>query len=176
MGKAPSRKVSGGDFEEATPDPFPNSEVKLFGADGTARVAVWESRTLPGFIPEKPRSRDLGFFLPFCSDLGRSLPAMRLTRRGRIVLAVVGLLLAVACVSVGPLVRRRAAAEAERRGITLAIGAVRPGFFAVRLLGVDASPEGVAGVEVHLDEVQIDLSAALSPLRVHAVGDRKSVV
>src|SRR5512140_3045149 len=46
---APSRKVSGGDFEEATPDPIPNSEVKLFGADGTAREAVWESRTPPGF-------------------------------------------------------------------------------------------------------------------------------
>ena len=42
-------KVSGGDFEEATPDPIPNSEVKLFGADGTAREAVWESRTPPGF-------------------------------------------------------------------------------------------------------------------------------
>ena len=31
-------QVSGGDIEEATPDPIPNSEVKLFGADGTARV------------------------------------------------------------------------------------------------------------------------------------------
>ena len=29
--------VSGGDIEEVTPDPFPNSEVKLLGADGTAR-------------------------------------------------------------------------------------------------------------------------------------------
>jgi hypothetical protein len=43
-------KFSGGDFEEATPDPIPNSEVKLFGADGTAREAVWESRTPPGFF------------------------------------------------------------------------------------------------------------------------------
>ena len=42
--------VSGGDFEEATPDPIPNSEVKLLGANGTAREAVWESRTLPGFF------------------------------------------------------------------------------------------------------------------------------
>ena len=42
-------QVSGGDLEEATPDPIPNSEVKLLGADGTAREAVWESRTLPGF-------------------------------------------------------------------------------------------------------------------------------
>ena len=31
-------QVSGGDIEEATPDPIPNSEVKLFGADGTARA------------------------------------------------------------------------------------------------------------------------------------------
>ena len=43
-------KFSGGDIEEATPDPIPNSEVKLFGADGTAREAVWESRTLPGLL------------------------------------------------------------------------------------------------------------------------------
>jgi hypothetical protein len=43
-------KVSGGDIEEATPDPIPNSEVKLFGADGTAREAVWESRTPPGLF------------------------------------------------------------------------------------------------------------------------------
>jgi hypothetical protein len=39
---------SGGDIDEAIPDPIPNSEVKLVGADGTARVILWESRTLPG--------------------------------------------------------------------------------------------------------------------------------
>ena len=33
----PQPKGSGGDIEEVTPDPIPNSEVKLFGADGTAR-------------------------------------------------------------------------------------------------------------------------------------------
>ena len=31
-------QFSGGDIEEATPDPIPNSEVKLLGADGTARA------------------------------------------------------------------------------------------------------------------------------------------
>ena len=41
-------KVSGGYIEEAIPDPISNSEVKLFGADGTARETLWESRTLPG--------------------------------------------------------------------------------------------------------------------------------
>ena len=56
-------KISGGDFEEATPDPIPNSEVKLFGADGTAREAVWESRTPPGFFPEaRDDSLVTGFF------------------------------------------------------------------------------------------------------------------
>ncbi len=30
-------KISGGDIEEVIPDPIPNSEVKLLGADGTAR-------------------------------------------------------------------------------------------------------------------------------------------
>ena len=37
----------GGDSEEETPVPIPNTEVKLFSADGTAREAVWESRTPP---------------------------------------------------------------------------------------------------------------------------------
>ena len=100
---------------------------------------------------------------------------MRVSRRTRIGLAVVGVLLAVACVSFGPLVRHRAGAEAERRGLTLAIGGVRPGFFSVRLLDVDAAPEGVGGVELHLDEVQVELSAGLSPQRVRAVGGRARI-
>ena len=34
----------------ATPVPIPNTEVKPVRADGTAWAAVWESRSLPGFI------------------------------------------------------------------------------------------------------------------------------
>ena len=49
-------QISGDDFEEATPDPIPNSVVKLFGADGTARVAVWERRTLPDLFQKPPDS------------------------------------------------------------------------------------------------------------------------
>ena len=45
-----TRFVSGGDIEEVTPDPIPNSEVKLLGANGTAREAVWESRKPLGLI------------------------------------------------------------------------------------------------------------------------------
>ena len=51
----------GGDSEEETPVPIPNTEVKLFSADGTAREAVWESRTPPNlFNPES--DPDSGFF------------------------------------------------------------------------------------------------------------------
>ena len=60
-------KFSGGDIEEVPPDPIPNSEVKLFGADGTAPVTVWESRSLPDFFTRsKPRgSRFEAFFIPW---------------------------------------------------------------------------------------------------------------
>src|SRR5437867_5449677 len=41
-----------------TPVPIPNTAVKPSSADGTARVAWWESRTLPGFS-SVPNSRHL---------------------------------------------------------------------------------------------------------------------
>ena len=37
----------GGNGEKETPVPIPNTEVKLFSADGTAPVTEWESRTPP---------------------------------------------------------------------------------------------------------------------------------
>jgi hypothetical protein len=42
------KKFSGGLGERETPVPIPNTEVKPLSVDGTARVTVWESRTLPG--------------------------------------------------------------------------------------------------------------------------------
>lgn len=42
--------ISGGNVEGAIPDPIPNSVVKPFRADGTARVIAWESRSLPGYF------------------------------------------------------------------------------------------------------------------------------
>ena len=41
------RERSGGDSEEETPVPMPNTEVKLFNVDGTWRETAWESRKLP---------------------------------------------------------------------------------------------------------------------------------
>jgi hypothetical protein len=42
--------VFGGNGEGETPVPIPNTEVKPFSADGTAREAVWESRSPPKFF------------------------------------------------------------------------------------------------------------------------------
>ena len=39
--------ISGGNSEEDTPVPIPNTEVKLFSADDTWRVTARESRTPP---------------------------------------------------------------------------------------------------------------------------------
>ncbi len=40
----------GGHSEEAPPVPIPNTEVKLFSADGTAWETMWESRSPPSFL------------------------------------------------------------------------------------------------------------------------------
>ena len=60
--------VSGGSIEEDPPDPIPNSDVKLFGANGTAREAVWESRSLPGLLADRvhPHAASAPFLLPSC--------------------------------------------------------------------------------------------------------------
>ena len=42
-----STEIFGGHSEEVPPVPIPNTEVKLFSADGTARETVWESRSPP---------------------------------------------------------------------------------------------------------------------------------
>ena len=44
------QKVFGGNVGGVIPDPIPNSEVKPSGADGTAWVTAWESRSLPGLF------------------------------------------------------------------------------------------------------------------------------
>jgi hypothetical protein len=51
----------GGDSEEDTPVPIPNTEVKLFSADGSWGATPCESRTLPG----KEKSSEKLLFLFF---------------------------------------------------------------------------------------------------------------
>ena len=47
-------KFFGGHSEEAPPVPIPNTEVKLFSADGTAWATVWESRSPPILYIKSP--------------------------------------------------------------------------------------------------------------------------
>ena len=55
-------RILGDHSEGETPVPISNTEVKPFNADGTAWVAVWESRTLPRFyIQSLPEM--VGFFI-----------------------------------------------------------------------------------------------------------------
>ena len=72
-------KFSGGDIEEVPPDPIPNSEVKLFGADGTATVTLWESRSLPDFFDTIKASRLTlrGFFHSIALNFGQSFLCAR---------------------------------------------------------------------------------------------------
>ncbi len=59
----------GGDRRGVTPVPIPNTVVKPSTADGTARVTVWESRSLPGFIRKPEIDMVSGFALYECRDL-----------------------------------------------------------------------------------------------------------
>lgn len=50
----------GGHSVEETPGSIPNPEAKLDCADGTALGRVWESRSSPGIICRRPRTRVRG--------------------------------------------------------------------------------------------------------------------
>jgi hypothetical protein len=83
---------------------------------------------------------------------------------GVLVLLVIGLL------AFGPIVRRKIAKEGDRRHLDVTVGSVSPGFFAVNLSDVHVKPQGVAGVEVRLEKVHVDLSAGFSVREVAAHG------
>ena len=55
-------KVCGGYFGGVTPVPIPNTEVKPTRADGTAREAVWESRSPPHLFEEPALVAGFSFF------------------------------------------------------------------------------------------------------------------
>jgi hypothetical protein len=55
-------KFPGGSSEGETPVPIPNTAVKPLSADGTAQVAVWESRSPPGVISSKALPEGLSLF------------------------------------------------------------------------------------------------------------------
>jgi hypothetical protein len=61
-----SNHFSGDFVGRVTPVPIPNTEVKPAGADGTARVTVWESRKSPGLNQSPLDSHQAGFWFLAC--------------------------------------------------------------------------------------------------------------
>lgn len=91
---------------------------------------------------------------------------IRPSRRTLVALGATLALAAVACVGLDRWVRARVALEAERRHLVVEIGAVRPTWSGVRLVGAHVRLRGVDGVDARFDEVRVD---AASDLRVRAV-------
>src|SRR5258708_39788613 len=54
--------VLGDSSEGVPPVPIPNTEVKPYSPDGTARASVWESRKLPGLKTKAPARKVPGAF------------------------------------------------------------------------------------------------------------------
>lgn len=92
-------------------------------------------------------------------------------RRGLLVGAgALLLVVAGAAASFGPLVRGRIADVAKARHLSVEVGSVRPGWFAVYLRGVRARAEGVDGVEAQLSEVRVGVTASLAVREVSVRG------
>jgi hypothetical protein len=68
----------------------------------------------------------------------------------------------------GPYVRHKAEAAATARGFTIEIGSVRPAWFGAVLSDVKLRPEGTTSVNVHIEEVMVDLT----PMAAHAHGGK----
>jgi len=68
------------------------------------------------------------------------------------------------------LVRARVMKEGAQRGLTITMGDVRPGFFAVNLRDLRVELPEIHGVDMHFANVRINLSAMLSPKEVLVEG------
>lgn len=80
------------------------------------------------------------------------------------------LLLGGGAAAFGPIVRSKVQKTASARHLAVEVGGVRPGFFKVGLRDVHVRPEGVEGIEVVLPEVDVSLSAGLSPKAIAVRG------
>ena len=73
-------KFFGGNSEEVPPVPIPNTEVKLFSADGTAWETMWESRSPPNSFKKPLGSYELrGFFFSIQKNHLFHLPCLLFT-------------------------------------------------------------------------------------------------
>src|SRR5579872_1719905 len=79
-------------------------------------------------------------------------------------------ILAIGCLSFGPVVRARVSREAARRHVHVDVGSVRPTWFGFRLLRVAIRLDEVDDVRANLDEVRVVLSGAFGVRRVQVHG------
>ncbi|WP_394844697.1 transglycosylase domain-containing protein [Pendulispora brunnea] len=86
-----------------------------------------------------------------------------------VLLSVAGVGL-IAVLSFPPLMRGRVKAVAEKRGLEVGVGSIRPGWFALKLSDVDVRPEGVRGAKLSLSQVEISLDMWMRPRKVAIVG------
>ncbi|WP_394834194.1 transglycosylase domain-containing protein [Pendulispora rubella] len=86
-----------------------------------------------------------------------------------VLLSVAGVGLVVV-LSFPPLMRGRVKAVAEKRGLEVGVGSIRPGWFALKLSDVDVRPEGTSGARATLSQVEISLDMWLRPKKVAVVG------
>lgn len=105
--------------------------------------------------PSRPESR-----VAHAASASRARSRRRRAPRALLISGgVVLALLLGAYIAVGPIVRSRVAKEAARRHLDISVGSVRPGFFTVTLGDVHVKPEGVEGIDVHLDKTKVDITA-----------------
>jgi hypothetical protein len=105
---------------------------------------------------------------------------LRLSRRARLLAAAASVAVLTAVFAFGPCVRTIVRAAAAKRHIAVDIRSVRPGWYAVRLLGVEVRPESVSALRIAADELRVDLSIWLRPSQlefrgvvVEATGDEE---
>src|SRR5580658_265464 len=89
-------------------------------------------------------------------------------------LLVIATLVVVAGVTVGclfgPIVRRVVLGEAAKRRVELRIGAVRPGWWGIRLFALTLHPEGVDGLEATVDRASVTLGWDLHVDQIDVAG------
>ncbi len=85
-------------------------------------------------------------------------------------LALLGASSLGAALAFGPLVRAKAAEQAARRSATVDIGSVRPGLGRIWLRDVEVRIPDVPAVEVHLEAVEVRVTASLGVREARAHG------
>src|ERR1700690_2375088 len=72
--------------------------------------------------------------------------------------------------SFGPLVRGIVAREGAKHHVDVTVGGVRPAWFAVRLLDLEARPQRSSSIRAHVDELRVGVSALLRADRIAVRG------